>query len=152
MSSSEFAVRLEVDWRSRMVVLASGALFAIVGSVIVASFNLALPLRVFLLLAWILESGREFRNYLAGMRRLSGIRLGTSGRILVTGPDGHIEIAELETGSVVLGSFAWVRLRFADGARHGELLVAGWTESRSWHRLQLIWRMCREAFGHPGPA
>ena len=152
MSSSEFAVRLDVDRRCRLVVLASGSLFAVTGAVIVAGFNLAPPIRGLLLFAWILESLRELRNYAAGMRRLSGIRLGSSGRVLVTGPGGHAEDAVLETGTIVLGQFAWIRLRFADGVRHGELLVAGWTESHSWHRLHLLWRMCREAFGHPGAA
>ena len=152
MSSSEFEVDLPVDPRFRQLVLASGCVLAVAGAVIVVSINLPAALRGVLLLLWLIECCREIRNYLAGIRRIHGFRLSASGRVQVLSRSGGTEAAELETGTMVLPAAAWIRVRLADGFRHGELLAKRGTKSRSWHGLQLVWRLCREAFGHPGGA
>ena len=152
MSSSEFEVDIDVDPRCRQLVLASGCLFAAGGVIIVAGTNLPVAARGVLLLLWVLTSFLEVRRYLTNMRRICGFRVSASGHVRILAPDGGVDTVELDTGTTVLRTLAWIRVRFADGSRHGELLSARRAECRSWHRLQLIWRLCREAFGHPGGA
>jgi hypothetical protein len=152
MSSSEFEVDLDVDSRCRHFVLASGLLLGLSGAAIIFFVNLPAVARGVLFLLWTIECGRELRNCLAGMRRVCALRLSSSGQLRIADSNGRLESAELETGTMVLGTLAWVRVRFADGCRHGELLSAHRSEGRAWHRFQLIWRLSREAFGHPGRA
>ena len=152
MSSSEFEVDLQVDPRCRQLVLASGCVLAAGGVVVIAGINLPAAVRGMLILLWIFESLREIRNYLAGLRRIRGFRLSTAGSVQVLARTGGAEVAELDTGTMVLPALAWIRVRLADGTRHGELLTERRVETRAWHRLQLVWRLCREAFGHPGGA
>ena len=152
MSYSEFEVDLQVDARCRQLVLASSWMLAAGGALIIASVTLPIGLRISLLLLWIVESLRETRHYLAGMARVHGIRLSASGCVQVLSATGQAETAELDTGTMVERHFAWIRIRLADGSRHGELLVASRANSGSWHRLQLVWQLCRQAFGQPGGA
>jgi len=151
MSSSEFEVDLQVDPRCRQLVLASGCVLAAAGAIVIAGINLPAAVRAILLLLWIVDSLRECRNYLAGLQRIRGFRLSASGHIQVLSATGA-ETARLETGTMVMPAVAWIRVILADGTRHGELLTERRAQCRSWHRLQLVWRLRREAFGHPGGA
>ena len=150
MSSSEFEVDLAVDPGCRQLVFACGWVLALCGAIVISSSNFPVGLRGILLAMWTFESLRELRNYASGLRQIRGFRLSASGRIRVLTATGNVMAVELETGTMVLRHFAWIRVRFADGRRHGELLAACRADSRSWHRLQLVFRLCREAFGHPG--
>jgi hypothetical protein len=75
------------------------------------------------------------------------IRLDANGNIAGLGPDGRFEALTLLSGSVLMSRVGWLRVRFPDGSRYGELLRGDPARDLEWQRLQLIWRHGRGAFG-----
>ena len=125
-----------------------GCLAAITGTLIVLNMPLALLWRILLASAWIGENVRECRRLARGAARLKALQLDADGNIAGIGPDGCVESLILLSGSIVLKRLAWLRVRFADGSEYAELLRGDPAEDLEWHRLQLIWRHRRTAFGH----
>jgi hypothetical protein len=76
------------------------------------------------------------------------MRLDADGNIAGIGPDGRVEPLTLLSGSIVLKRLAWLRVQFTDGSEYGELLRGDPATDLEWHRLQLLWRHRRTAFGH----
>jgi len=119
----------------------------ITGFVLIVLMPLAPVWRMLLAFAWIGESLRELRGLARGAARLRFIRLDADGNITGLGPDGRCETLALLSGSIVLSRLGWLRVRFADGSRYGELLRGDPARDPEWQRLQLIWRHSRTAFG-----
>lgn len=92
---------------------------------------------------------RELKAMARGSARLDALRLDAAGNAVGFGPAGGPEPLCLLSGSMVLKRLAWLRLRFADGSTHGELFAGEPGSDPAWHRLQLIWRLNRRAFGRP---
>ena len=119
----------------------------ITGFMLIVFMPLAPVWRILLAAGWVGESLRELRGLVRGARRLSLIRLDADGNIAAIGPDGRCEDLALLSGSLVLSRLGWLRLRFPDGSRYGELLRGDPARDLEWQRLQLIWRHSRTAFG-----
>lgn len=84
---------------------------------------------------------------LRGAERISKYSMDALDNIVGIAPDGRREALVLRSGSVVLQRFAFLRLRFADGRSHVELLKGDAATSPDWQRLQLTWRMRRRVVG-----
>jgi hypothetical protein len=117
------------------------------GVVLIVLMPLAPVWRVLLAAAWVAESLRELRELARGASRLTHIRLDADGNIAGLGRDSRCEQLTLLSGSMVLRRLAWLRVRFPDGSRYGELLRGEPSKDPEWQRLQLIWRHRRTAFG-----
>lgn len=119
----------------------------ITGFMLIVFMPLAPVWRILLAAGWVGESLRELRGLVHGARRLSRIRLDADGNIAGLGPDGRREDLVLLSGSMVLSRLGWLRLRFPDGSRYGELLRGDPARDLEWQRLQLIWRHSRMGLG-----
>lgn len=146
-SSGTFETILRPDLRLRRLVLLSGGLAGLAGAAIIAGLPVAAAWRVLGVVAWAVACARELRALARGGRRLRELRLDTEGRITGLSRDGRREPLVLLAGSMVLRRLAWLWLRFPDGSRHGELLAGDPAADPAWHRLQLIWKLRRGAFG-----
>ncbi len=117
------------------------------GFMLIVFLPLAPVWRILLAAGWVGESFRELRGLARGAARLKRLRLDADGNIAGLGPDGRFEALTLLSGSMVLPRLGWLRLRFPDGSRYGELLRGDPSRDLEWQRLQLIWRHSRTAFG-----
>jgi len=152
MSSIEFEVVLHPDPLLHRRVLLSGVVAMLIGALLIISLPLAISWRAFLAAIWLAESLRELRQLCYGNCRVRSISLASSGRITATSPSGTTHSMTLHTGSLVLGSLAWLRLRFDNGDVFAGLFSRHQVGAEDWHRLQLLWHQSRTSFGHPpGP-
>jgi hypothetical protein len=147
MSSARFETVLTPEPRLRQCVLLFGWLAMLTGLVLILLMPLAPVWRILCAFAWIGESLRELRGLTCGAKRLRLIRLDADGNIAGLRPDGRFEALTLLSGSVLLSRLGWLRVRFPDGSRYGELLRGDPAKDLEWQRLQLIWRHSRAAFG-----
>jgi hypothetical protein len=127
--------------------LLSGCLATTAGISIILMLPFSRVLQILLALLWGLENLRELGRFRKGAARLWGMRLDAGGQIEGIGPDGSVEPLKLLSGSKVLERLAWLRVQFPDGLKHGELFLGDPARDDEWHRLQLIWRHRRGAFG-----
>lgn len=152
MSSTAFGVVLRTEQTGRQVVCLSGIGLMLTGMALILSLPFPASARIALLLIWLVDCGLAFRRLAIAWRQVAAIRLDTEGTVHTEASDGRCVQTTLATGSTVCRRVAWLRFRLADGRPHGELLLARGTEALTWHRFQLIWRLCRATFGHPGRA
>jgi hypothetical protein len=124
----------------RIGVLTSGRLLVAVGLVLVLTFELDAAMRTVICLVWIAGGRHELVQIERGFESLMAIRLSSIGEIAVLGKDQEWLPVTLQTGSVVLRKFAWLRLRAANGDNFVELLRGDARQSQDWRRLQVIWR------------
>jgi len=148
--SSVFAAELEIDERLRRQVIAFSIIATLVGAMFIVLMPIGLASRMLLLLAFLCYCRIDIRRQLAGYARVSGLYIDAAGAVRATGPAGDPLFLELDSGSVVLQRIAWLRLRFPDGKRYGELLIGDPDGGAQWHALQLIWEQQRQAFGRTG--
>jgi len=97
-------------------------------------------MRTVICLVWIAGGRHELVQIERGFESLMAIRLSSIGEIAVLGKDQEWLPVTLQTGSVVLRKFAWLRLRAANGDNFVELLRGDARQSQDWRRLQVIWR------------
>lgn len=149
MSSDRFAAELATSKAARGL-LGGGAWAALAaGAVLIAALPVAPAWAAALLLAWSAASLLELRAARKCEARIERFRLYADGRLEGVSHDGTIQALELLSGSMVLSHFAWLRVRFTDGTRYGELLLAACGRADDWRRLRLIWRQRSSAFGRP---
>jgi hypothetical protein len=118
------------------------------GGLLITVMPLALTVRILFAALWLGSGLLELRSMALGMARLEAIRIAPDGRVCGLS-EGGIEPLELLPGSVVLARVAWLRIRFADGLRYGELLTGNPRRCRNWRCLQLVWRQRSSVFGRP---
>ena len=117
------------------------------GFVLILFMPLDPVLRILLSCAWLGENTRECRRLVRGAARVRLIKLDALGNIAAITADGRSEPLTLLSGSIVLSRLAWLRVKFPDGSRYAELLRGDPARDLEWHRLQLLWRHGRAAFG-----
>jgi hypothetical protein len=98
---------------------------------------------------WVCSGLLEIGGQLKGTARVCRICMDSDGGLRSRSRDGGSEPLQLLSGSVVLARVAWLRVRFGDGLKYGELLTGNARTSRDWHCLQLIWRQRASIFGRP---
>ena len=147
MSSPEFEAKLRPDYGIRRIVLSAGLLAMLVGVVLIMFLNVPILWRLAATAVWMLDCLWGFWALIRGARQVAWLWLDSNGRLDIVDAEGFSRPARLLTGSLVLRNVAWLRVRLPDGRRYAELLIASRVDAGAWHRLQLIWQQCRDAFG-----
>lgn len=140
MSSNSYSTCLTPDPWLRILVLTSGRLLIAVGFVLILTLDLAAGIRAAICLVWGVAGRHELVRIERGFELLTAVRLSSGGEIVVLNSDQEWQPVTLQTGSVVLRNFAWLRLQAASGDRFVELLRGSARQSHEWRRLQVIWR------------
>ena len=109
----------------------------------------SMPVRLALVVLWIIGSVRGLSRQSRGVHRIRAIRLEV-GAVTVMDRRGRQTPARIMSGSIVLPRLAWLRLRLADGLICGELLRGDATVCVHWRHLQILWRQGPGAFGGRG--
>lgn len=148
MSSAAYEAKLVPRRLLRLAVLslASGATLA--GAALILSLPVVHPLKASFCLLWLLAGALELQRFRRGMARIYRISIQSDGSVeAVDGSEAKHRL-QLLPGTVVLERVAWLRLRFEDGLRYGELMAGNAAENQHWRRLLVIWRH-RGHFGRP---
>jgi hypothetical protein len=130
--------------------LAVSAGAGLLGTLLILGLPLRPGLKVSLVCLWLLRSLFELRSQVRGAARLDRIRISATGSLEGLTTSGAAQSLTLLSGSVLLSRVAWLRLKFDDGLRYGELLVGNPRRDEQWRRLQLIWRQHSAPFGGLG--
>ena len=140
MSSNAYSTCLRADPALRRWVLASGILLSAIGALLIVSLPVAPAMRLLLLVIWLAGHGREMRGLLRAYGCYRGIELNEHGELALLDREGERRAGQLLPGSLVLRRFAWIRVRDAGGRVFAEPLRGRCRETRTWRRLQVIWR------------
>lgn len=139
MSSGRFETRLKPDPVLRRLVAAGAAFSLLAGTAMLAHLPLAPGLRAVAVAAWLAAGVRELACWTRGAARVRALGIDADGFLYALGPGGRRRELELLPGSLVGERLAWLRVRFDDGSRYGELL-SGRPEEAAWRRLKVCWR------------
>ena len=140
MSSNSYSTYLTPDPWLRIAVLTSGRLLILIGATLILTLALGALIRAVACLAWICMGRVELLRMERGFEACTAVRLSSDGQISVLDDDQQWHACSLQSGSVVLRNYAWLRLRAADGEYFVEPLRGDARQSHQWRRLQVIWR------------
>jgi hypothetical protein len=125
----------------------SAAVAAIAGFALILHLPLNGGFRALFAVLWIAHSAREIQIWSLAAVRVARIRFNQMGDVWVTDRNGGVSPVELLSGTLVTRRLAWIRVRFADGRKYGELLCGNAVKDKQWHRFQLIWQQTRQIIG-----
>ena len=152
MSSTAFEVVLYPDRALRRFVIRSGMALMTLGIILIAHLQIAAVWRFLIGSIWVAECLREQRNLGFGAARLRSLTLDSDGNVVALDFAGNRDEPTLLTGTMVLPTIAWFRLRYSGGRHHMVLFTRHRSGAAAWHRLQLLWQQAHAVFGHPpGP-
>lgn len=140
MSSSAYSAELSCDNTLRYVVLSTGALATIVGTVLILTLRIHPSLRLLACCGWLLMSGLELYKMRCAYGRFLKLRITACGDAWLRDRHGDWQAASLLPGSVLLRHVGWIRLAARDGTRVAEPLRGHCRRSAGWRRLQVVWR------------
>ncbi len=140
MSSNSYSTCLAPDPWLRIAVLSSGRLLVLIGAGLILTLELGASIRAAACLAWIVMGRFELLQMERGFERCTTVRLSSDSQFSVLDGDQQWRSCTLQSGSVVLKNYAWLRLRAEDGENFAELLRGDARQSHQWRRLQVIWR------------
>ena len=140
MSSNTYSAKLRPDPWLRIVVLTSGRLLIAVGLVLILTLELGAALRAAACLLWIALGKFELQRIQRGFADCVALRVFPGGEIALLNSDQEWVSATLQTGSLVLRHFAWLRMQTDSGQIIVELLRGDARELDDWRRLQVIRR------------
>ncbi|HET6628941.1 MAG TPA: hypothetical protein VFG91_04130 [Woeseiaceae bacterium] len=146
MSSTVYEAELAPDDRIRAGLLAFACAATLTGLLLICLLPAIAALKLALVSLWLLAGVAEIAAFRRGMARIYRIRIRSDGRLLAVDRAGALSPLTLLPGSVVLERLAWLRVKFEDGLRCGELLAGSAAENEQWRRLLVIWRQ-RRLFG-----
>ncbi len=124
----------------RITVLTTGRLLVAAGLILILTLGLDAAIRGAACLVWFVIGRFELARIERGFESCVAIRLSSDGEIAVLGNDREWLPGTLQTGSVVLRNFAWLRLQTVNGVNFVEPLRGNARQSQEWRRLQVIWR------------
>jgi len=140
VSLNTFSSVLTPDPASRRFVVATGIVALLGGAVVIVGLPFDWSWRLLFAVAWAVLVGKDLLAILRGFRHCSRIRFIHTGELQISAAGSCCAAATLESGSLVLRRFAWLRFRTEDGRRHVELLRRKMAQNKDWRRLQVIWR------------
>lgn len=149
MSSAVYEAELTPDDRLRAGLLAFACCSLLAGAFLIFLLPVIALFKAGFGLAWLFAGLAEIAALGRGMSRIDRIRIRSDGSVLAVDRTGAMRPLTLLPGSVVLDRLAWLRLRFEDGRRCGELLAGSASENEQWRRLLVIWRQRRLFGGTP---
>jgi hypothetical protein len=140
VSSKRFEALFAPAIRVRRGLVAFSASATFIGVVLIGQMPLRPALKMSFALLWVTRGLLEMVSQLRGIARTGRLRINAHGSLEAQSPEGKTRPVELLGGSLVLSRVAWLRFRFEDGLRYGELLSASGRQDDNWRRLRLIWR------------
>jgi hypothetical protein len=140
MSSATYFASLAPDPWLRIVVLTSGRLLLAAGVVMILTVEASAALRGAGCLGWLGLGCFELRRVERGFQYCKALRVRPGGEIELQNPDLEWEPATLQSGSVLMGHFAWLRVQTGGGRQCAEFLQGDARASPDWRRLRVIWR------------
>jgi len=140
VSLSSYSSCLRPDPWLRIAVLNSGRVLVAIGLAVIVTLDLDVALRGAACLVFFAIGRFELQQVERGFDACIAIRLSADGAVALCSQDREWRPGTLQTGSVVLRHFAWLRVRTIDGRNYVELLRGDTRRSVQWRRLQVIWR------------
>ena len=140
MSSNTFSSELTPDPLLRCLVIGTGIAAMAGGVIAIAGLPFAGSWRSLWAVLWTIVACYELKAIADGNRHCQRLRIEQDGSMQITVASGCCIPATLSAGSVVLGSFAWLRFTAENGRRHVELIRRESPGNKDWRRLQVIWR------------
>jgi hypothetical protein len=138
--STEYSAEISPDPLLRKIVLVAGALLGVVGSLLIVSLPLSTVLRVLGVILWSLITLRELAELRRAWARCIGLKFIANGEVEILDFDHEWHPAQLVTGSILLRSTGWLRLKTAAGHVFAEPVRTEHQQLGDWRRLQVIWR------------
>jgi len=120
--------------------MGTGIAAAAGGIVAIAGLPFAGTWRALGAVIWVAVSVVELSSVAKGHYCCQSLRIEQDGNMQITMTNGCCVPATLSAGSVVLGSFGWLRFTAENGRRHVELIRRESPGNKDWRRLQVIWR------------
>ena len=140
MLSTEYSAEISPDPCLRRIVLASGILLALAGNLLIVFMPLAIALRGFGVAVWSFSTLRELVLLRRAWADCIALRFVANGEIRILGADLEWRQAQLVSGSILLRSMGWLRVKSTAGPVVAELVRADRQQRRDWRHLQVIWR------------
>ena len=140
MSSKSYSTCLTPDPWLRITVLTSGRLLIAAGLVLILTLDLDTAIRAVSCFVWFVAGRYEIVRIECGFESCNAVRLSSDGEIAVLNNDQEWLPVTLQTGSIVLRNYAWLRFQAANGEKFVELMRGNARQSEEWRRLQVIWR------------
>ena len=140
MSSKVYSASLTPDPWLRIIVLISGQLLIAAGLVLILTLELGVAIRAIACVFWALLGRFEIRRLQRGFDTCAAIRIYSDGEIAVLNECQEWVPGRLQTGTMILRRFAWMRVQMANGAKIMEPLQGDARLSKDWRRLQVISR------------
>jgi hypothetical protein len=128
----------------RRVLAASALLAYLLGIVTICSLPVDGRLMALGALVWSLQGGIQWRLISSAHKRYRSVRIHSDGTAQLLDNSGEWHSATLCKECIVLSTFAWLKLKPAQGGTYCELMRGGARgnsrENQQWRRLQVIWR------------
>ena len=140
MSSNSYSTCLTPDPWLRITILTSGRILIAAGLVLILTLDLDTAIRAASCFVWFVAGWHELVCMERGFESCKAVRLSSDGEIAVLNNEQEWLPVTLQTGSIVLRNYAWLRLQAANGDNFVELLRGNARQSEDWRRLQVIWR------------
>lgn len=140
MLSTEYSAEISPDPCLRRVVLASGIVLALAGNLLIVFMPLPIALRVFGVALWGFATLRELVLLRRAWAGCIALRFVANGEVRILGADLEWRPAQLVSGSILLRSMGWLRVKSTAGPVVAELVRADRQQRRDWRHLQVIWR------------
>ncbi len=147
MSSNSFSACLTPDPWLRITVLISGRVLIAAGLVLILTLELGSGARAVMGLLWLATGRFELRRIERGFESYTTIRIGSDGAVSLLDHNAEWVPATLQSGSMVLQHFAWLRLKTVNGEIIVELLRGDTRTCHQWRRFQVIWQHLPSANG-----
>lgn len=138
--STAYVVRLQPDTQLRLLVICSGWLLLLLGTLLLLHLAVPVLLRLALVVIWLADSGFELHRFARSQASVATLLLRGDGACAACDARGREQALTLMNGSVVLASLAWLRFRRSDRTTYTELYRRGDQDADTWRRLQVVWR------------
>ena len=140
MSSKAYSASLTPDPWLRIIVLISGQLLIAAGLVLILTLEFGVAIRAIACVFWTLLGRFEMRRLQRGFASCAAIRIYPDGEVTVLNECQEWVPGRLQTGTMILRRFAWMRVQMANGSEIMEPLQGDARLSKDWRRLQVISR------------
>ena len=140
MSPKVYSASLTPDPWLRIIVLISGQLLIAAGLVLILTLEYGAGIRAIACIFWALLGRIEIRRVQRGFESCAAIRIYSDGEIAVLNERHQWIPGRLQTGTMILRRFAWMRVQTANGSQIMEPLHGDARVSEDWRRLQVISR------------
>ena len=140
MLSTKYSAEISPDPLLRKIVLLAGGLLGVAGCLLIVTLPLSTALRVLGVISWSLFTLRELLDLRGAWAGCIGLKFVANGEVGILDSDHEWHPVQLVSGSILLQSMGWLRLKTTGGNVFAELVRAEHQPSREWRHLQVIWR------------